>query len=204
MSRMDTGAVVDVGVRDVRGVAGVAARAFADDAMFGVVFPGLDQRHRRLPVFFRGAVRYGRVAGRAWTTPDRAGVAIWLPPEQPTVALPGMLRSGMVSFPLTLGPVAFGRFVAYTSWLDTQRRELVPGPHWFLLALATDPPHQRRGVGQALMAPALADADRRGLPAYLETTSPGNVDYYGRAGFEVVRDAAPPRGPRTWLMVRPS
>lgn len=204
MDVVQTDEVVDVGARDVRAVAAVAARAFADDAMFGFVFPGPDQRRRRLPVFFRGAVRYGRVAGRAWTTADRAGVAVWLPPEQPTVALPGMVRSGMVTFPLTLGPVAFGRFVAYTSWLDEQRRELVPGPHWFLLALATDPAHRRRGVGRALMAPGLADAERRGLPAYLETTTPGNVGYYERAGFEVVRDAVPPRGPRTWLMLRPS
>jgi GNAT superfamily N-acetyltransferase len=199
----ETGTVVDVSARDVSAVAELAARAFADDAMFTTVFPSPDQRRRRLPAFFRGAVRYGRVAGRAWTTPDKAGVTIWLAPEQPTVALPGMVRSGMVAFPLTLGPAAFRRFVAYTSWLDAQRRELVAEAHWFLLALAVDPRRQRQGVGSALMAPALADADRNGLRAYLETTSPANVDYYARTGFAVAREATPESGPRTWLMIRP-
>lgn len=79
----------------------------------------------------------------------------------------------------------------------------MPEAHWFLLALEVEPRRQRRGAGAALMASALADADRRGPRAYLETTSPGNVDYYARVGFAVARDATPDAGPRTWLMVRP-
>lgn len=68
---------------------------------------------------------------------------------------------------------------------------------------AVDPVWQRRGVGTTLMASTLADADRRGLPAYLETTTEANVAYYGRVGFAVVRDAVPDTaGPRTWLMLR--
>lgn len=190
--------------RDAVGeTAAVAARAFADDGMFTFVFPDRPDRERRLPRFFRGAVRYGRGVGGAVTTPDRAGVAIWLPPGRATMSVARLVRSGMAAFPVTLGPTAFRRFTAYTGWLDQQRRELVPGPHWFLLALAVDPTRQREGIGTALMQSALGDADRQALPAYLETTTPANVDYYARAGFEVVREAVPSQGPRTWLMVRP-
>lgn len=51
--------------------------------MVTMVVPSPEQRRRRLPTFFRGAVRHGRVAGRAWTTGARR-VAIWLPPVGPT------------------------------------------------------------------------------------------------------------------------
>jgi ribosomal protein S18 acetylase RimI-like enzyme len=171
--------------------------------MFTFVLPDPVTRQAKLDRFFRGAVRYGRIAGRALTTPERAGVAIWLPPGSTSMSLTAMARAGMLAFPLTLGLSAFRRFAAYTSWLDGQRRALVPDPHWFLLALAVDPAHQRRGVGTTLTAPTLADADRRGIPAYLETTSEANVAYYARTGFAVVREAVPDTaGPRTWLMLR--
>ena len=194
---------VDVGRDDIPVLAGVAARAFADDAMFTFVFPDPATRPVKLERFFRAAVRYGRIAGTTLTTSDRAGVAVWLPPGHTGMSVVGMARAGMLAFPATLGPVAFRRFVAYTSWLDGQRRALVPDPHWFLLALGVDPDRQRRGVGRSLMAPMLDDADRHGLPAYLETTDEENIAYYARSGFEVVRDAVPDTaGPRTWLMLR--
>lgn len=192
-----------MGEGDVPAVAAAAARAFADDGMFTFVFPDPSTRPAKLGRFFRGAVRYGRLAGTALTTrPGRAGVAIWLPPGHTTMSVAAMARAGMLTFPVTLGPAAFRRFTAYTSWLDGQRRELAPDPHWFLLALGVDPVRQRRGVGTTLMASTLADADQRGLAAYLETTSEANVAYYERAGFTVAREAVPDAGPRTWLMRR--
>ncbi|MEJ2862850.1 GNAT family N-acetyltransferase [Actinomycetospora flava] len=197
------GDAVPVGEADVAATAAAAARAFDDDGMFTFVFPDPSARPAKLDRFFRGAVRYGRLAGRALTTPGREGVAIWLPPGSTSMSVGAMARAGMLAFPVTLGPGAFRRFTAYTSWLDGQRRALVPDPHWFLLALGVDPVCQRRGVGTTLMASTLADADRRDLPAYLETTSEGNLAYYARVGFAVVRDAVPDTaGPRTWLMLR--
>ncbi|MFC5136971.1 GNAT family N-acetyltransferase [Actinomycetospora rhizophila] len=197
------GDAVPVGEDDVAGAAAAAARAFADDGMFTFVFPDPARRPAKLDRFFRGAVRYGRLAGRALTTPEHAGVAIWLPPGSTSMSLVGMARAGMLAFPVTLGPGAFRRFTAYTSWLDGQRRALVPDPHWFLLALGVDPVWQRRGVGTTLLISTLADADRRGLPAYLETTSEANVAWYERVGFTAVREAVPDTaGPRTWLMLR--
>ncbi|MHC1558117.1 GNAT family N-acetyltransferase [Actinomycetospora sp. C-140] len=195
-------AAVDVAPDDVDEVAAAMARAFADDGMFTFVFPDPARRPAKLDRFFHGAVRYGHLCGHALTTPDRSGGAIWLPPGSTSMSVLGMLRSGMLAFPATLGPGAFRRFVAYTSWLDGQRAALAPDPHWFLLALGVDPSRQRIGIGSSLLAPMLDDADRRGLPSYLETTSEANVAYYARAGFAVVRDAVPDTGPRTWLMVR--
>jgi putative acetyltransferase len=50
-----------------------------------------------------------------------------------------------------------------------------------LSPLAVDPTQQRRGIGAALIASALREADRREVPlVFLE----GSPDYYGTRGFE--------------------
>jgi hypothetical protein len=89
---------VAAGRDDVPVLAAVAARAFAQDAMFTFVFPDPSGRDRRLDRFFRGAIRYGLLAGSVLTTPDRGGVAIWLPSGHGGMALGGVLRSGMAAF----------------------------------------------------------------------------------------------------------
>jgi GNAT superfamily N-acetyltransferase len=60
-------------------------------------------------------------------------------------------------------------------------------PHWYLGVLATHPGHAGRRLGRLAMQAGLDLAARDGLPAYLETTNPGNVELYRRSGWEVTR-----------------
>jgi GNAT superfamily N-acetyltransferase len=72
--------------------------------------------------------------------------------------------------------------------------------HVFLWFLAVDPPHQRTGVGRALLARVFEDAE---APVYLDTSNPANLPYYARFGFEEIGKAALPRGATMWFMRRP-
>jgi threonine dehydratase len=56
-------------------------------------------------------------------------------------------------------------------------------PHAYLSLLATHPDHRGQGIGQRLLAEDLARWDAARLPAYLESTNPGNDHRYERAGF---------------------
>jgi GNAT superfamily N-acetyltransferase len=75
-------------------------------------------------------------------------------------------------------------------------------PHWYLSMLATDPDRRGRGIGMALVAQVLARVDAERLPAYLESTNPGNLARYQRAGFELVGHFDLPEGPRVDRMWR--
>jgi predicted N-acetyltransferase YhbS len=75
-------------------------------------------------------------------------------------------------------------------------------PHWYLAVLGTDPPHQGKGVGAALMTPVLARCDAEGTGAYLESSKPDNVPYYERFGFRVTGQIDMPKGPTMWPMWR--
>lgn len=84
------------------------------------------------------------------------------------------------------------------------------GPYVSFSVLATDPKHQRRGVGAVLLKQCLEKADSLGLPVFLESGVNGRP-LYERHGFEVIRDFGfDPRdyGGRSdaphWCMLRPA
>jgi ribosomal protein S18 acetylase RimI-like enzyme len=87
--------------------------------------------------------------------------------------------------------------------MDELHKRKVPGPHWYLWALGVEPARQGQGIGSRLIAPVLAQADREGLPCYLETETAGNVAFYQKQGFYVVSDdLVPGQSLRIWTMLR--
>jgi ribosomal protein S18 acetylase RimI-like enzyme len=56
--------------------------------------------------------------------------------------------------------------------------------HWYLAVLGVDPRKQRAGIGSALVAALLRDADADHQAIYLETDRTENLAFYARFGFE--------------------
>lgn len=63
--------------------------------------------------------------------------------------------------------------------------------------------HRRRGIARRLLDEAMRVADGLRAPAYLETSSTGNVALYSAAGFVVTGHViVPDGGPEVWAMRR--
>jgi len=75
-------------------------------------------------------------------------------------------------------------------------------PHWYLGTLGVVAPARRRGIGTALLSRWLAEVDRDGSPAYLETDSEPNLRFYERAGFSLDGELSI-LGVRAWRLKRP-
>ena len=186
---------------DVDELAGVLARAFAEDPIASFMFRAERRRRRSLRRFFMVQLRHMFIdAGEAWTTEGRDGAALWAPPE---MARPGLLEMwhllpllpSLVALGVHLGDA--GRLVAAIERARPSRR------HWYLATLGTDPDRQGRGIGSQLLAQVLRRLDAEGLPAYLETSTAGNVAFYRRHRFDVTGEADPvPGGPHLWFMWR--
>ena len=75
-------------------------------------------------------------------------------------------------------------------------------PHWYLFSIGTDPARQGEGLGSRLMDQVLPGCDADGRLAYLESSSPQNVPFYQRHGFEVTRVIQIGTSPTFTLMTR--
>lgn len=127
--------------------------------------------------------RVGR--GTVWVVDDGAAVAMW---DGPT----GVGESG----PLDLPADTLARLDAY----DAVVHDLLPtSPYWYLGIIATHPSYAGRRYGRALLTAGVREARRAGLPAYLETTNPHNVDLYSRAGWTTT-DKTEVAGLPVWVL----
>jgi ribosomal protein S18 acetylase RimI-like enzyme len=83
------------------------------------------------------------------------------------------------------------------------QKEILPGLHSYLWAIAVDQSVQRRGIGKSLLKPGLDRADEQDTPVYLETHNEKNLPFYQALGFDLVREESLPGvGLKFWCMVR--
>jgi predicted GNAT family N-acyltransferase len=182
----------------------MVARAFYNDPVSVYVYPDAAERTRRLPLMFRFALCYTLRYGEITTTPQLTGAACWLPPENTTVTIMRLLRTGALTTSLQMGLPALRRLKnAEDSMRTTQKRCLVE-PHWYLWVIGVEPACQGQGIGGMLLRAGLERAEASGLPCYLETTNPQDVPLYQKFGFTIASEGEIP-GSSVWMwgMVRP-
>lgn len=123
--------------------------------------------------------------------------AMWLAPginkELPFHATPGLAASLL----LNGGPAALMRAMTADAAIVAQKPQT---PHVYLFTIAVRPGLQGQGYGRRLMQPVLEACDRAGLPAYLESSNPANLGFYGSLGIKAAGEihagpSAPPMTP---------
>ncbi len=178
-----------VGTLHVEAAAAAAAmlnRAFADDAFFAFVEPDPATRLRSVRWYLEATTRACIHLGGAYATiGDPIGVALWVPANG-AIAPDVELAAGLDQRAAVLGPAADARLRDLGQHFGDLHRRDAPDPHRYLTILGVDPEHQGRGIGGAVLAPGLAEADRTGVACYTETTRARNVPFYERHGFVVI------------------
>lgn len=200
---MTTTQAIDLGIRragpaDQETVAATICAGFFDDPVTGWLLPDPVRRRDVIePMFRLYAGAYLRHGG-AYVTSDGSGVAVALPPNTHLLAPDEELSFGQASQDLA-GPDA-DRFFQLEEAFAHYHPE---GPLYYLQFLATVPAYQGRGIGSALLATMLSRADREGMPAYHEATTPRNRALYERYGYVNLGEfTLPDDGPTLWRMWR--
>lgn len=176
---------------NARAAAEVIVASHADYPGFRAVFPDPGVRARVLRPFLTATTHDAARHGHPLVAHDDrgpVGLALWMPPGTfpPTAARQFAMTSAL------LRAIAAGGGRGIATFNRAGRALMAahpPEPAWFLQAMGVQPRGQRRGIGAALITPALALADAAGLPCYLQTSDPANVGYYQRFGFEVSQPA---------------
>lgn len=195
-----------IGATEIGAAAHVAARALHDDPMFVFLSNDAPRRRRALPVFLRAVLESG-LAGRATYVARRSGVvcgvAAWLSPG--TYPLSASRRARQALGALRALAATPRTIPAGLSAMIAMERAHPLEEHWYLALLAVDPAEQGHGFGAALLQEILTREGADLWPAYLETTNPRNLAWYGRFGFDVEEELRPiATGPAIWTMRRPS
>ncbi|MGZ4681161.1 MAG: GNAT family N-acetyltransferase [Acidimicrobiales bacterium] len=183
---------------DRKELAAVLGRAFQTDPVWNWLFPDPATKLRRSTQVFQAYLRDALTVGEVYTTPDRAGAALWKPPGKWKLGNAAIVRS----LPSLLR--AFGTRLPASLEIERKVEAQHPlQPHWYLSVIGTDPVAQGRGVGNALIRQVTDRCDQEGLPAYLESSKAENVPYYQRYGFKVTGETVlGDDGPTIWFMWR--
>jgi len=168
---------------------GVAARlcahAFLNTPHVAYFFQDESARMQKTIELFRMRIRYGWLYGEVHaTSPELAGLAVWIPASKVKMTLWRQMRSGGSRLYRVAGPDAVARMMHVAEHNDRLRAKHAPGEHRFLSILAVDPAHQGRGLASRLLGSALEHLNREKVSVYAETTEVELLDFYGRFGFE--------------------
>jgi GNAT superfamily N-acetyltransferase len=191
---------------DLGDAAMVAARAFYDDPFFEYLDARGVTRARGLALFWRATI--AAAARNSIMTVARRpgdgriiGLSVVVPPGKwPLPAVDQARQLGGAFRAMIPRPPALLKGARYLLSMEAAhpKDEL-----WYLMLLCVDPSAQRGGIGARLQESMLRSADNDGIDCYLETQKPDNVPYYGRFGYELVRELSPVRsGPPLFLMRR--
>ncbi|MDM4719083.1 GNAT family N-acetyltransferase [Micromonospora sp. WMMA1363] len=183
--------------------AGVLAEAF-DGYPWTAWTVAADRHRERLAGLFAATVTtVGVPYGDVWAALDGSGrpraVAVWLRPDRP---VPDRVWAEVSARDAELaGDRHRAMVAAEAACVPLQTAE----PAFLLATVGVCPADQGRGTGGRLLRPGLAEADRSGLSAVLETSASANVRFYRRLGFEVTGQVTVPGGgPPVWAMRRPA
>jgi ribosomal protein S18 acetylase RimI-like enzyme len=179
-------------------VAAMLARAFADDPAMSFIFPGREQRLKRLPNLFRLLFDADENAGMRLLTAGGEAATLWRGPGRTHTTVIEML---LQAWPMwrTFGG-ALGRALSVSNAIEAH---FPPGDYWYLHIAGCDTAAQGKGLGGAAVRSGIDRVAGSGLPAYLETATERNLGFYRALGFEVTGEWAVPKGgPCFWSMLR--
>jgi GNAT superfamily N-acetyltransferase len=189
---------VRIAVRSDRdAVVNTVVAAFAHDLAWSFMHQA---EFDRIAPLLAGALFDLRVdAGRVWVTAGVEAVSMWEEPGGTSFSSAQESADVWQRYRDEAGEQAWSRLHAYDTAVDA----VAPTTrYWYLGVLATHPAHQGTGCATAVVAPALALADRDHLPTCLETSNPANKPFYARLGFEPTADVLIDGGPPTWWLTR--
>lgn len=184
---------------DIDPIATTLARAFHDDPVKAHLIGGRAVTIEKVQPFFAAFQKIQLPHGHVYTTPGYEAAALWAPPGEWKVPFSTVLAHSPTF--LRLYGWRLWRNLGVLSMMEKAHAQF-EAPHYYLEIIGTDPAHQGKGFGSALMRPMVERADDEGVGMYLESSKEANVTYYRRFGFEVRRVLALTKGPNMWLMER--
>jgi ribosomal protein S18 acetylase RimI-like enzyme len=199
----DLDGVEELTTKDAAWASEILRLAFHTDPLLNFIYGDTINAPGKLNWFFRVTFRLAALYGECFSTAEKDGVLMMLPPDQTKMTIGKMLRSGLLAAPFKMGWASLSRMMAFMDFAEKEHKAATSADHYYIMTVGVLPERQGMGVGKKLMAKALEIADIHQMQCYLETQNKTNVPIYQKFGFEVVSDTEIPTGGlHNWGMLR--
>lgn len=176
-----------VGEADAERAIGSLTLAFSTDPVIRSFYPDPLDHLTHFPEMMRISMPDAIASGTACYVEGFSAATIWFPPARSSEDVEAARERNRRQNAL-IGETASTEGNDDLFAVLGEMEKLHPEePHWYLLGIGADPHHQSEGLGSVLMQHTLPKCDADGVIAYLESSSPRNVPFYQRHGFEVMQ-----------------
>jgi ribosomal protein S18 acetylase RimI-like enzyme len=195
--------VNELSIKDIDWAAKILEQAFYKDPMLNFIYGETINKPGKLNSFFEVTFRLAAVYGECFSTAEKDGVLMMLPPDKTKMTIGMMLQSGILAAPIKMGWASFSRMMAFMDFSEKEHKAATSSDHYYIMTVGVLPEMQGLWIGKKLMTKALEIVDANHKQCYLETQNKTNVPIYQKFGFEVVSDKEIPTGGlHNWGMLR--
>ncbi len=181
----------DVTKQDYKKARETLGDAFREDPIWARILEGALEK---FPYAFGTPLKMALHYGRAYApSTDVRAIAGWLSSPNVDMTIWRVIRSGAIWPSMKLG-MKYGKLTMQVfEKITRDRQEYMRDkePYAYLLVIGVDPAYHRQGLGSLLVRSMLENLPPD-TPAYLETETEGNVRFYEKLGFEVVKEITVP------------
>ena len=177
------------------------AASFVDDPIFDyIVRPGAGRR-AALELFFRELFSARDIPqNEVWMNSDGTACVSWLAPD--ARHSPGGIFQKLSWVPFFFKVSGVARVGRILALLEAMEKTHPHERHWYLAYVAVSPQFQGAGLGSGLIKATLEQIDEAGMPVYVESSNPKNINFYERLGFIARKNIAPDGAPQLMSMWR--
>ncbi|MDH5655151.1 MAG: GNAT family N-acetyltransferase [Spirochaetia bacterium] len=137
---------------------------------------------RLCPILFNLGLKYKALY---YSGKEPNGFALWIPPGV-DVTFAELIRLGFLGALFDAGLFATIRLLRAFIYNENKKPKLMPENSWYLFFLAVDENFRNQKIGEQLLKPVLAHADKNNHHCYLESSNPRNLNFYRKMGFDIV------------------
>ena len=96
----------------------------------------------KLNWFFRVTFRLAALYGECFSTAEKDGVLMMLPPDQTKITIDKMYKAGMLAAPFKLGWASFSRSMTLMDFAEKEHKTTAPFGHYYIMCkLSLDRAH---------------------------------------------------------------
>jgi GNAT superfamily N-acetyltransferase len=162
-------------------VTDILSSAFSENRSVNYVIPQDEKKMQRIRKLMAYSFDVCFAFGEVYLSDCRRACALVLYPGRKRITLQS------ISWDIRLAITVFGlsRTAKVLSREQSIKKHHPPGNIFYCWYIGVQQGFQRNGTGRQLLHELLQKSEELKLPVYLETSTPENVPWYQRAGFEV-------------------